>query len=297
MTCALRYGVVDWRMQAPSRLTLDTSFFARVQSWRDPQSRTRLLHDLHGPRFAVHVNKESLLESAQLAIAQLPGDRRLLQGRAHLVLAVLDLPLLRSIGDIIESELQGVQNTLCANKEVENIRQVFERLAKGERPSEVISFCQVLKARKDAHGKYWALVKREFEDATSQYDVVPEDWYAFRQQVWTTEGLAAVGTRVPPNGVFAFSDAAERVLTEPGRFPFTEAYVNVVLNYVWRVIDQRRTPLEPNVHDLDMVMYLAQMDVLVSSEQVLAEVISDVFGGAKRLEDPTLLAERLAGAW
>lgn len=252
---------------------------------------------LHRPPFLVQVNKESLLESAQLATARLQSDRELLSDRAQLILAVLDLPVLRSLGDIIPSELAGAPEYTCGSEEVANLRQVFSRLAVGDVPPEITSFCEQLKRRKILHGKYWAEVKQEFERNTAHLDVTPETWPAFKLQMWNEKGLTAIGTRVPPNGSFAFVDAANAVLQNPGRFPYAEAHIQVVLYHVWRVIDQRRSPLEPNVHDLDLVTYMAGLDLLVCGEPALGGVIRDVFGVSKGTEDPLDFAEEVASTW
>lgn len=279
-------------MPAKISVTLDTSCYARIEE----MGREALL----GPAPAgladslqLYLNKEALQESLGLLN---DADPEAITVRARVVVKYWVGGVLRSPAEIIKSELAGKTVLFEADQEASRFRELFEMLARGTQPTALVEFANEGRQRKQRHTAWWQSIKQDFFEKTKESKKVLklESWPQFRRSMWNARGLKAVGSRVPPNGEIEFDEVVDAVLRNPGEHPFAEAYLGTCLNFVHRMLrDPRSTPREPSVHDLSLVIYLAGLDGLVTSEAALGTIASEVFGTARVMLTPHEFLSRM----
>jgi len=199
----------------------------------------------------------------------------------------------------MKSELAGRTMMIDTVDELNHIRDFFRELAVGTQSLNMIDFSREARKRKDAHYEWWQLHKDDFVESVRAKGrpLRLGSWPAFREALWNEEGLLAVGTRVPPNGIVDYETVADAVLARPGQYPYCEGYLLVCVNFVYRMLtDLRSKPREPNIYDINIVLYMPGLDALVSSERLFREIFAEVFDGSKAVLDPFEFT-RMAPEW
>jgi len=266
-----------------TKITLDTSCYARIEEAARPDLAHPIVRSMGS--LDLYLNKEALQESLGLMNDRDPERMKV---RARVILEYWSDRVLRSPGEIMRAELEHTDVFLETTAEARRFREIFRMVEAGARPAELVAFAQQAARRKQMHVEWWGPIKKDFFEHAKRMNknLRLESWVAFRESMWTEEDLIA-GSRVPPNGEVEFGEAVDAVLASPGEYPITEGYLTTCLNFIHRILrDPRSVPREPGVYDMGIVMYMAKLDVLVTSESALSEMTAEVFGPVKETWQP-----------
>ncbi|MCP4653592.1 MAG: hypothetical protein GY858_09475 [Candidatus Omnitrophica bacterium] len=269
------------------KITVDNNFFDNYDKHPIQEDKKLIISAFRRKYFSFYPTPEVLAE-----LLGIYSTRRkpLLIRYSKILLSMVDYRIFNYWSRIIRHDLGLLENEsiFLGSKETEYAKSIFGALANGRKPKNIEEILNLVKQEKeDNYKKYKATQKRIFNKFKDEKITVPkmsfDEFYNDKTIMNMRRDL--IRYLFLRAGKSVSDEKTNKITDTPRRYPYFSTSSRVFMALFYRYVVLGRGVREGDHYDQYYLIYLTDLDYLVSNDLGLKELAKDVFGGSDKIID------------